>query len=42
VWVTNIKYDYQCDMVMDYELKDFNKELCQEDDELNIIKYTRK
>lgn len=44
VWVTNIKCDYQCDLFMDYDydLKDFNKELCEEDDELNIIKYTRK
>jgi dihydrofolate reductase/thymidylate synthase len=42
VWVTRIKSDYNCDLFIDYDYStQFTSELCEDTDELNIIKYTR-
>ena len=42
VWVTYFKYNYNCDLFIDYDYsKQFNGELFEENDEYSIIKYTR-
>ena len=42
IWVTYIKQNYDCDLLMDYDYsKEFTEELYKEDDELKIVKYTR-
>lgn len=43
IWVTKIKKDYLCDLILDYDYSnEFNKELVDEDKELTIIKYVKK
>ena len=41
VWVTRIKKDYQCDLIIDYDFaKQFkDREIIKDDDELAIVKY---
>ena len=41
VWVTRIKKDYQCDLIIDYDFaKQFkDREIIKDDDELVIVKY---
>lgn len=42
IWVTYIKQNYDCDLLMDYDYsKEFTEELYKEDDEVKIVKYTR-
>ena len=42
IWVTRIKDDYNCDLFIDHDYsEEFNVELYDENDELEIIKYTR-
>jgi dihydrofolate reductase len=45
VWVTQIKKDYLCDLIMDYPLKDSKQftetEIIEEDEELKIILYEK-
>ena len=43
VWVTRIKNDHQCDLIIDYDFANQFKEreICEEDDELIITKYTQ-
>jgi dihydrofolate reductase len=43
IWVTKIKKDYNCDLFFHYDYsKQFNEEIIEEDDELQIIKYEKK
>jgi dihydrofolate reductase len=42
VWVTRLKNDYNCDLFIDYDYSNHSSEVYEEDDELTIIKYTRK
>lgn len=43
VWVTRIKGDYACDLFIDYDFsRDFDAEIYEEDDELQIVAYTRR
>ena len=42
VWVTRLKNDYNCDLFMNYDYSNHSSEVYEEDDELTIIKYTRK
>jgi dihydrofolate reductase len=42
VWVTQLKCDYDCDLFMNYDYSNYSSEVYEEDDELKIIKYTRK
>ena len=42
IWVTYIKQNYDCDLLMEYDYsKEFTDEIYKEDDELKIVKYTR-
>lgn len=42
IWVTRLKYDYNCDLFIHYDYsKQFEEKVYQEDDELQIIEYTR-
>ena len=42
IWVTYIKQNYDCDLLMEYDYsKEFTEEIYKEDDELKIVKYTR-
>jgi dihydrofolate reductase len=43
VWLTRIKKDYICDLIFDYDYNiQFEEELVEEDEELQIIKYKKK
>jgi dihydrofolate reductase len=42
VWVTRLKNDYNCDLFIDYDYSNHSSEVYEEDDDLTIIKYTRK
>jgi dihydrofolate reductase len=42
VWVTRLKNNYNCDLFIDYDYSNHFSEVYEEDDELTIIKYTRK
>jgi hypothetical protein len=37
-----VKNDYNCDLFMNYDYSNHSSEVYEEDDELTIIKYTRK
>lgn len=39
VWVTEIKGDYDCDLIMDYDFTGFSSRIHMEDEELKIIEY---
>ena len=41
VWVTRIKKDYQCDLLIDYDFTEQfeDYEIVKDDDELVILKY---
>jgi dihydrofolate reductase len=41
VWVTRIKKDYQCDLIIDYDFENQfkDREIIKDDDELVIVKY---
>ena len=42
VWVTTIKNNYNCDLFLNYQYKQqFKDELVEEDNELNIVKWTK-
>ena len=42
IWVTRLKCDYECDLFIDYDYsKQYKEEIQEEDDELEIIEYTR-
>lgn len=42
IWVTQIKCDYKCDLFIDCNhLRLLKMRVCEEDDELKIIEYTR-
>lgn len=42
IWVTHIKFDYNCDLFIDYDYsKKFTVKIYEEDDELKILEYTR-
>ena len=42
IWVTHIKFDYNCDLFIDYDYsKQFTVKIYEEDDELKILEYTR-
>ena len=42
IWVTQIKSDYKCDLFIDYDYsKQYKEEVYEEDDELEIVEYTR-
>ena len=42
VWVSRIKHDYACDLRMEYDYScEFREEVYEENDELDIVKYTR-
>jgi dihydrofolate reductase len=39
IWITKIKKDYDCDLLMNYNLTTYNKILFYSDDELDIFQY---
>ena len=42
IWVTRLKRDYECDLFLDYDYsKEYQEEIYEEDDELQIIEYSR-
>jgi dihydrofolate reductase len=42
VWVTYIKHDYNCDLLMEYDYsKEYTFKIYKEDDELKIVEYTK-
>lgn len=42
VWMSTVKMDYNCDLIVNYKFEDFkNKEIIYDDDELSIIKMSR-
>ena len=41
IWVTRLKRDYECDLFLDYDYsRQYKEEMCEEDDELQIIVYS--
>jgi dihydrofolate reductase len=42
VWVTYIKHDYNCDLLMEYDYSnEYTSKIYKEDDELKIVEYTK-
>jgi dihydrofolate reductase len=42
IWVTQIKQNYSCDLIFDYDYKkQFKEEIYEEDEELKFIKYEK-
>jgi hypothetical protein len=42
VWVTYIKHDYNCDLLMEYDYSnEYTFKIYKEDDELKIVEYTK-
>jgi dihydrofolate reductase len=42
IWVTRLKIDYDCDLFLDYDYSTkYKEEMYEEDDELQIIEYSR-
>lgn len=42
IWVTRLKIDYMCDLTLNYNFDSFIEDTYEEDDELKIIKYTKR
>lgn len=40
IWLTKMKQNYECDLIFNYDISTYDKELIYEDTELEIIKLT--